>query len=46
MKIITPAQIEQIMKLIYQGNVPVQIYDTVDKILQSLPTNEHENQNN
>lgn len=24
------------MKLVYQGNVPVQIYDTIDKIFQSL----------
>jgi hypothetical protein len=37
MKIITAEQIEKIMKLVYQGNVPVQIYDTIDKIFSALP---------
>lgn len=37
MKIITAEQIEKIMTLVYQGNVPVQTYDTIHKILLALP---------
>ena len=40
MKTITQTQIETIMKLVYQGNVPVQFYDAIDKILKELPNAE------
>ena len=46
MRTITEEQIKQIMELIYKGNPPIQIYDTVANIFNKLPVVENENKSN